>query len=112
MGGNNVGPVVHLAGGSGKAPPMLPDRQRPDDVGGHACSGPSGDISVVDYARNDEERREKLTKLQDAYKAVFPGIREDRFQFCGAAEWVRNNLTEWLYDSKGNPIAFIALAAR
>jgi hypothetical protein len=53
-------------------------------------------------------RRRKLIPIQDAYKAVFPDIEEDRFRFCGAAEWVRNNLTEWLYDSKGNPIAFIA----
>jgi hypothetical protein len=43
------------------------------------------------------------------YRSVFPGIKPEQINFSGAATWVRDNLTEWLYDSQGNPIAFNAL---
>src|SRR5262249_7970918 len=42
------------------------------------------------------------------YRNVFPNITEYQFEFGGAAAWIRNNLTEWLFDSKGQPIAFRA----
>jgi hypothetical protein len=70
---------------------------------------PSSQVTVVDYAREEEEKARKLAWILPAYQAVFPGITEDRFQFCGAVDWVRSNLiTDWLYDSKGEPVAFVA----
>jgi hypothetical protein len=38
---------------------------------------------------------------------VFPLITERQIDFSGARRWVFDNLTQWLYDSHGNPIAFI-----
>lgn len=69
---------------------------------------PATAITVVDFARDDRDREEKLSRLLEAYRAVFRGIGADRFHFSGAAAWIRDNLTEWLYDSRGEPIAFRA----
>jgi hypothetical protein len=66
-------------------------------------------ITVVDYAGEEKERQEKLANLSASYRNVFPEITKDKFVFSGAAEWLRNNLTHWLYDSRGNPVAFNAL---
>jgi hypothetical protein len=69
----------------------------------------SREIAVVDFAGNDEQKREKLPRLLTAYRNVFPHITEAHFDFSGGAGWVRDNLTTWLYDSRGTPIAFEAL---
>ncbi|MBI1902907.1 MAG: hypothetical protein HYS13_17560 [Planctomycetia bacterium] len=69
----------------------------------------STDIAVIDYAQCDDERNAKLGRLKAAYGNVFPAITEGQFCFDGAAQWVRDNLTEWLYDSHGDPVAFSAL---
>jgi hypothetical protein len=44
-----------------------------------------------------------------SYRRIFPNISPDRFYFSGAVQWIRDNLTEWLYDSHGRPVAFKAL---
>jgi hypothetical protein len=66
-------------------------------------------ITVVDFARDDEEKAAKLPKLMSSYRNIFPSITPEQFFFSGAVHWVRDNMTEWLYDSQGNPVAFRAL---
>jgi SIR2-like domain len=66
-------------------------------------------ITVIDFARDDHETKEKLQRLRASYGNVFPSIEREQFDFSGAADWVRNNLTEWFYDSLGNPVAYSAL---
>jgi hypothetical protein len=66
-------------------------------------------ITVVDFARDEQENHEKLAALRASYRNVFPGISPEQFVFSGAAEWVRNSFTQWLYDSQGNPVAFKAV---
>jgi hypothetical protein len=66
-------------------------------------------VTVVDFARNDEEKNDKLPGLLAAYRKVFPDIKAEQFDFSGGAKWVGDNLTEWLYDSQGNPVAYRAL---
>lgn len=68
-------------------------------------------VSVIDFAGNEDDCRVKLDQLLRAYKNVCPTITEDQFQFCGAADWIRDNLTMWLYNSKGDPIAFELLGS-
>jgi hypothetical protein len=68
----------------------------------------STNVSVVDFAGGTEEGKKKLAELLVSYRKVFPIITEEQFHFCGAAKWIRENLTEWLYDSRGIPIAFLA----
>jgi hypothetical protein len=70
---------------------------------------PCSQITVVDYARDSADKDSKLARLLPAYQAVFPGITKDRFEFCGAVDWVRTHFSQWLYDSKGKPVAFLAL---
>jgi len=69
--------------------------------------GPSA-ITVVDRTENEEEKKTKLRRLLEAYRTVFPSATEEQFDFSGAAQWVRNNFTQWLFDSKGKPTAFNA----
>ncbi len=69
---------------------------------------PDESITVVDYAKDESQRTEKLPNLLTSYSKSFPGIKPEQFHFTGAAEWIRDNLTEWLYDSHGNPVAFNA----
>jgi hypothetical protein len=66
-------------------------------------------ITVVDWAETDETAAKKLDTLRKAYQNVFPSLAESQIQFCGAAKWIRDNLTDWVYDSKGKPIAYRAL---
>jgi hypothetical protein len=66
-------------------------------------------ITVVNLADNEEQQKMKLGELLPAYKDVFPSITAAQFDFSGAEKWLRNNLTQWLYDSRGNPVAFNAL---
>jgi hypothetical protein len=66
-------------------------------------------ITVVDFAGDEKEKEQKLARLLAAYQNVFPWIKPEQFEFRGGANWIRDNLTEWLYDSQGNPIAFNAL---
>jgi hypothetical protein len=70
---------------------------------------PSEAVHVVDFADNDQDRREKRERLLRSYKNVSPTITEEQFEFDGAMDWIRNHLTHWLYDSNGNPIAFESL---
>src|SRR6266478_3939940 len=65
------------------------------------------EITVVDYARNEQERTATFARIHLAYRNVFPKISEDQFDLAGARSWMFNNLTAWLYDSKGTPIAFL-----
>jgi hypothetical protein len=65
-------------------------------------------ITVVDFALDEVERNDRLEKLGGAYKNVFPKITKEQFQFGGGVQWIRDNLTKWLFDSKGKPIAFKA----
>jgi hypothetical protein len=65
-------------------------------------------VTVVDFAATEHEKREKLAKLLPAYQNVFPAMTADRFTFCGAVDWIENNLTKWLYAANGEPIAFQA----
>jgi hypothetical protein len=67
----------------------------------------SKDITVVDYAENEESQRDKLASLHRAYGKVFPTIGAPRFDLTGARKWILDSLTRWLYDSKGQPIAFL-----
>jgi hypothetical protein len=69
----------------------------------------SKDVEVVDFIANDGERGPKLDRLLPAYRSVFPDIAPERFVFSGAIPWIRDNLTQWLYDSTGEPVAFIAI---
>jgi hypothetical protein len=64
-------------------------------------------ITVVDYATEEGEIKERLGTLLQAYRKVFPKIEPTQFEFAGARNWVFHNLTKWLYDSKGEPIAFM-----
>jgi hypothetical protein len=66
-------------------------------------------ITVVDWARDVTEAEKQRSGLVTTYRKVFPDITPDQFDFSGGPEWIRNNLTEWLYDSKGQPVAFNAL---
>jgi hypothetical protein len=70
---------------------------------------PSKDITVVNFAESDAGRQSKEKGLIAAYQSVFPSIKPDRFDFSGAETWVRENLTQWLYNSRGIPVAFRAL---
>jgi hypothetical protein len=67
----------------------------------------SDQVNVVDFAANDQERKERLQTLLPSYRKIFPKISPAQFDFSGAKSWVFNNLTLWLYDSKGEPIAFL-----
>jgi hypothetical protein len=67
------------------------------------------EIIVVDYARDEPEAEKKRRLLVDSYRKVFPEITPEQFDFSGGARWIGDNLTEWLYDSKGQPVAFNAL---
>jgi hypothetical protein len=64
-------------------------------------------ITVVDYAKNAEERMERLVSLHMSYAKVFPRFSEAQIALCGGRAWIFDNLTRWLYDSMGNPIAFL-----
>src|SRR5262249_7890599 len=64
-------------------------------------------ITVVDFASDEVSRHSKQAELIRAYKNVFPSITESQINLSGARQWVFDNLTEWLYDSHGNPVAFI-----
>jgi hypothetical protein len=66
-------------------------------------------VTVVDFAKGQKESEEKLTLLLSSYRNVFPAITPKQFEFSGADEWLRDNLTDWLYDSRGNAVAFNAL---
>ncbi len=70
---------------------------------------PAKAITVVDFAKDEQQREEKLARLLASYRIVFPDVAPEQFVFSGAVQWVRDNLTEWLYDSKGKPVAFNAL---
>jgi hypothetical protein len=58
-----------------------------------------------------DEGKAKLNRLVGAYKQVFPQITREQFDLSGAVQWVRDNLTTWLYDSRGRPIAFRSLGS-
>ncbi len=64
-------------------------------------------ITVVDYAKNDEQRLDRLQALRPAYRKVFPEIGDGQFNLAGGRSWVFNNLSRWLYDTSGKPIAFL-----
>src|SRR5262249_9426389 len=64
-------------------------------------------ITVVDFASDEEWRHSKQAELIRAYNNVFPLITESQVDLPGARQWVFDNLTQWLYDSHGNPVAFI-----
>lgn len=66
-------------------------------------------ITVVDFARDEPQRTAKISGLLAAYRNVFPDITPGQFELVGAEQWVRDNLTQWLYDSRGEPVAFHAL---
>lgn len=66
-------------------------------------------VSVVDFAVGDQDRQLKLAQLWRTYGNVCPTITEKQFEFCGAVDWIRDHLTNWSYDSNGNPIAFESL---
>jgi len=70
---------------------------------------PVGAVSIVDFAVEDQQRQEKLDQLLRSYRNISPSITEAQFEFGGAVDWIRDHLTKWLYDSKGNPIAFESL---
>ncbi len=70
---------------------------------------PEEAVRVIDFAVNEKDRQEKLDQLLRSYRNVSHSITEERFEFCGAADWIRDHLTTWLYDSNGNPIAFESL---
>ena len=70
---------------------------------------PADAVSVIDFPDNPQDRQRKLDQLLRSYRSIVPQLREDRFEFCGAVEWIRDQLTNWLYDSNGNPIAFESL---
>lgn len=69
---------------------------------------PAKDITVVDFAPNQQSSQTKIDALLPGYRRVFPGITEAQFDLRGAQAWVSNNLTEWLFDSAGQPVAFLA----
>ena len=66
-----------------------------------------GSIQVVDFASSEEDVERKRPGLLQAYRNVFQEMTESQFGFSGARRWVFDNLTEWLFDSNGRPIAFI-----
>jgi hypothetical protein len=65
-------------------------------------------LTVIDFAVSESDRKKKLETLLTTYRNAFPGITPGQFELSGAAQWVRDNLTQWLYDSKGRPVAFDA----
>jgi hypothetical protein len=71
----------------------------------------SDQITVVDldFDACDTKRERHRSEVICSYRKVFPSISEASFEFCGAVDWIRNNLVDWLYDSTGYPVAFRAL---
>ena len=63
-------------------------------------------VRVIDFAQSSEDRQAKRDQLLRSYKNVLPSITEEQIEFCGAIDWIRNNLANWFYDSTGQPIAF------
>jgi len=68
---------------------------------------PEKDITVVDYAGTAKDVNDKQPLVHAAYKKVFPKIGESQIVLSGAKSWILDNLTEWLFDSKGQPVAFL-----
>jgi hypothetical protein len=69
---------------------------------------PSPDlITVVTRPSVETESQAERAELLRAYQNVFPKLTERQIVCSGARQWVFDNLTHWLYDSHGNPIAFI-----
>ncbi len=64
---------------------------------------PSTQITVVDLSPEPGEKRERL---KSAFRSVFPTLAEEQFYFKGAVPWIREHLTNWLFDSNGSPVAF------
>lgn len=63
-------------------------------------------MRVIDFVQGNDDRKAKCDQLLRSYKNVLPSITEQQIEFCGAIDWISNNLTNWLYDSSGHPIAF------
>lgn len=66
-------------------------------------------ITIVDYAVDADDRQRNLEALLTAYRHVFPGIRPEQFDFSGGAAWVRDAGADWLFNSRGHPIAYRAM---
>lgn len=64
-------------------------------------------ITVVTRPSDETGSQVELAELLRAYQNVFPRLTEANMDRSGARKWVFDNLTQWLYDSHGQPIAFI-----